>query len=100
MSDVRAQSFIDALRSLEDDGDLEPLVALYGEQSRSENLTASDEFSGAEGARRFWSADRGLFEQVHSEFRNVLEDDDRVVLEWQRTGPGPVAAANRSTTAE
>jgi ketosteroid isomerase-like protein len=41
---------------------------------------------GKDGAREFWRQDRALFDEVQSEFKNVIAQDDRVALEWTRTG--------------
>ncbi len=81
-----AQSFIDALGRLEAEGDPEPLVALFAQDSVCDNVTPTTSFKGPEGARTFWKQDRALFDRVRSEFRNVIVIDDRVALEWTREG--------------
>jgi ketosteroid isomerase-like protein len=86
MPNDHAQAFIDALHTLERDGDADALVALYADDATSDNLTAADPHRGPDGARTFWQADRGLFDEIASEFRSVTEADDRVALEWVRTG--------------
>ncbi len=88
MSDHDARAFIDALNRLEADNDVEPLVGLFAPDSRCENLTGNGDHSGPEGARTFWTADRGLFQSVHSEFANVVSQGDVTMLEWKRTGTG------------
>lgn len=88
MSDQDAHAFIDALTALEADNDVEPLVQLFAEDSRCENLTGHAEHTGPDGARTFWTADRGLFQSVHSEFANVVSEGDVTMLEWKRTGTG------------
>lgn len=90
-----AQTFIDALGRLEADGDPEPLVALFAQDSVCDNVTPTTAFEGPEGARTFWKEDRALFQEVHSEFRTVIATDEHVVLEWTREatardGGGPV----------
>jgi ketosteroid isomerase-like protein len=87
MSDHDADTFIDALRTLEDDGNVDPLVALYAEDSVSTNL-AGAQLTGPDGAREFWTADRSLFTSVHSEFRHTVTDGAVAMLEWTRTGEG------------
>lgn len=84
MSD--ADAFIEALRRLEDDADAEPLVELFADDAVCDNVAAARGLRGRSGARQFWSQDRALFGEVHSEFRNVIVGEDRVALEWTRTG--------------
>jgi ketosteroid isomerase-like protein len=81
-----AQTFIDALGRLEADGDPEPLVALFAQDSVCDNVTPTTRFEGPEGARTFWSQDRALFHEVRSEFRTVVATDEHIVLEWTREG--------------
>jgi len=83
-----ADSFIAALRSLEDSGDTAALVDLFADDCELTNVAAGDEFRGRDGARRFWEKDRSLFVEVRSAFRTVLEEDGRAALEWTRRGVG------------
>jgi ketosteroid isomerase-like protein len=87
MSQHDAETFVHALRTLENDGDVDPLVALYAQDSVSTNL-AGAQMTGPEGAREFWTADRSLFQTVTSEFHNTVTEGDVTVLEWTRTGQG------------
>ena len=82
------QAFIDALGQLEADRNVEPLVELYADDSRCENLTGEGNLTGPDGARRFWTEDRGLFDSVQSQFQNTVSDGDVAMLEWTRTGVG------------
>jgi ketosteroid isomerase-like protein len=86
MEQHRAQTFIDALRSLEEGGDVERIASLYAEGADISNPVTRHEHSGREGAREFWSSYRGTFEEIHSEFHNVLESGDTAVLEWTSRG--------------
>jgi ketosteroid isomerase-like protein len=88
MPDQDVHTFIDALGRLEAERDVEPLVQLFAEDSRCENLTGQGDHTGPEGARAFWSEDRGLFDDVHSEFRNTVSEAGVSMLEWKRTGTG------------
>jgi limonene-1,2-epoxide hydrolase len=88
MPDHDAQTFIDALHRLEADNDVEPLVRLFAPDSRCENLTGHGDHTGPEGARAFWTADRGLFQTVQSQFANVVSEGAVTMLEWKRTGTG------------
>lgn len=86
MADQMADRFIAALRTLEETRDVEPMAALYAEDSHLGNLLAPDRFQGPDGARQFWSEYRGTFDEVASEFRNVIAAGERAALEWTTRG--------------
>jgi len=83
---TKAQRFIDALYRLENDGDLDAIAALYGDDAEVSNPTDTTPHRGRDGAREFWSKYRASFERVHSEFRNVVESGDAALLEWRSDG--------------
>ncbi|MBU8897321.1 nuclear transport factor 2 family protein [Corallococcus sp. M34] len=89
----RAQRFVDALTSLEERGDVEPLVALCADDVRISNLASARVFTGLEGARYFWSEYKATLRQVKSTFRNLIESGDRVALEWSSRGTAHNGAA-------
>jgi ketosteroid isomerase-like protein len=80
------QRFIAALGRLEQDRDVEPLVALHADGSDVGNVNAPERFHGPDGARRFWTEYRATFGEMRSEFRNIIATDDRAALEWTTTG--------------
>lgn len=86
MSQEAAQGFIDALHELEQSGDPAALVARYADDCEVGNITATSSFHGHDGARRFWSEHRQLFDELQSKFRNVIVDDQRAALEWTIEG--------------
>lgn len=86
MATTKADGFIEALRRLEEEGDLETLVSLFAEDAELSNPHVVAEERGREGARRFWHMYRDSFADVQSSFRNVVETDDTVVLEWSSRG--------------
>jgi ketosteroid isomerase-like protein len=86
MAQDRAHTFIDALHRLEEGSEVEPIASLYADDADISNPVTRHEHSGQEGAREFWSAYRGTFEEIHSEFHNVLENGDTAVLEWTSRG--------------
>ncbi|MFT4040888.1 MAG: nuclear transport factor 2 family protein [Thermomicrobiales bacterium] len=83
---IRTQPFIDALATLERYRDAEPIAALFAPESEIGNIVSLHEFTGPEGAREFWTAYRETFGEMQSEFRNVIEGEDRAALEWTTTG--------------
>lgn len=86
MAEQFAETFKQALWTLEGDRDVEALVGLYTADSTTGNAVTDKEFSGPEGAREFWNDYRGLFADMRSEFRNTIETGGRVALEWVTTG--------------
>ena len=88
MSQQMADRFIAALRTLEADKDVEPLAALYAEDSKIGNVIAPDRFQGTDGARQFWMEYRGTFDEAESKFRNVVASEGLAALEWNTEGTG------------
>lgn len=86
MADSRADRFIDALHRLEEDRDVEPIAALFAADARLSNPAHAVRETGPAGARSFWRTYRNTFDEIHSEFRNVVEADGAVVLEWRSRG--------------
>ena len=86
MADGMAGRFIAALGQLEAERDVDALVALYADDAETGNVNAPEGFSGPDGARTFWTEYRGTFGEMRSEFRNTIEADGRVALEWTTTG--------------
>jgi ketosteroid isomerase-like protein len=93
MAMERAQRFVDALARLEEDGELESLVELFGDDAQVSNVASHRTFQGREGARRFWREYKGMLRQVKSTFRNMIEAGDRVALEWESNGTAHNGAA-------
>lgn len=77
-----AQRFIDALHTLEAGRDPEPLAGLYAEDA----IAGDTATTKTAGAREFWSGYRDTFDEIRSDFRNVVPGDDAVALEWVSTG--------------
>lgn len=93
MATERAQRFVDALGKLEESGDLEALVALFADDAKVSNVASHREFSGLEGVRQFWRDYKAMLAQVKSTFRNMIESNDRVALEWETQGTAQNGAA-------
>jgi len=88
MAASHADEFIAALRRLEEHNDVEAIVSLFADDAEVSSLTDAVPHHGREGARRYWEAYRDSFEEVRSEFRNVVSGGDIVVLEWTSRGRG------------
>ena len=93
MAMERAQRFVDALAKLEENGDVEPLLALFGDDAQVSNVASRRTFHGRDGARGFWREYKGMLRQVKSTFRNMIEAGDRVALEWESSGTAHNGAA-------
>lgn len=74
------------LQQIETSGDVEPLVAMFSDNAELSNLAMLEPSKGHEGARQFWQKYLSVFEQVHSTFTHVTEDQSTAVLEWVSEG--------------
>ncbi|MDP9476147.1 MAG: nuclear transport factor 2 family protein [Actinomycetota bacterium] len=72
MSKEVADRFVEALRKLEEDRDVEALVEIHTEDCDVGNVAVPRTFSGHDGLREFWTSYRDTFGGMKSEFRNVL----------------------------
>lgn len=81
----KTQAFMDGLRTLEEGGNPEALVALFADGATLERLTHKT-YEGKEGAEDFWRAYLSPFADIATEFYNVTEDADGAVLEWVSRG--------------
>jgi ketosteroid isomerase-like protein len=86
MSNKVADDFVKALRKLEEDQNVEPLVELHTEDCEVGNVSVSGTFRGHEGLREFWTSYRSTFGEMKSEFRNVFATEDGAALEWTTEG--------------
>jgi limonene-1,2-epoxide hydrolase len=86
MSNEVADDFIKALRKLEEERNVEPLVELHTEDCEVGNVSVSGTFRGHEGLREFWTSYRSTFGEIKSEFRNVFATEDGAALEWTTEG--------------
>jgi steroid delta-isomerase-like uncharacterized protein len=82
-----ADKFVEALRKLEEDRDLEALVKIHTEDCSVGNVAVPETFSGHDGLREFWTGYRKTFDEMRSEFRNAFADDaGHAALEWTTEG--------------
>ena len=92
MSKEVADDFIEALRKLEDDRDVEALVEIHAEDCDVGNVSVSETFRGHDGLREFWTEYRKTFDEMKSSFRNVFATEEGAALEWTTEG-----TSNRDT---
>ena len=82
-----ADRFVEALRRLEEDRDVEALVEIHTDDCDVGNVAVPKTFSGHGGLREFWTSYRDTFGEMKSEFRNVFADDaGHAALEWNTSG--------------
>jgi len=86
MSKEVADDFIEALRKLEDDRDVEALVEIHAEDCEVGNVSVSETFRGHDGLREFWTEYRKTFDEMKSSFRNVFATEEGAALEWTTEG--------------
>ena len=78
-----ADRFVEALRKLEEDRDVEALVEIHAQDCDVGNVAVPKTFSGHDGLREFWTGYRDTFGEMKSEFQNVFADDEgHSALEW------------------
>ena len=86
MSKEVAEGFVEALRKLEEEENIEPLIEIHTEDCEVGNVSVPGTFRGHEGLREFWRSYRSTFGEMRSEFRNVFATKDGAALEWTTTG--------------
>ncbi len=81
-----AEKFVQALHRLHAERDVDDLVALFADDATLRRGDQQHEESGADGVRKFWTDYREVFDDVRSEFRPTICDEQGAVLEWTSTG--------------
>ncbi len=86
MAPTLAERFMRTLQETERCGDVLPLAALFHEQAEALNLGRTEPARGREEVQEFWEAYLAAFQEIRSEFTQVLESEQGVVLEWISRG--------------
>ena len=86
MSKEVADGFVEALRKLEEEENIEPLIEIHTEDCEVGNVSVSESFRGHQGLREFWTSYRSIFDEMRSEFRNVFATEEGAALEWTTKG--------------
>ena len=97
MSKEVADGFVEALRKLEEDQDVEDLVRIHTEDCEVGNVSVSETFRGHEGLREFWTEYRKTFDEMKSTFRNVFATEEG--RRWSGPRRPPRMATVSPTTA-
>lgn len=83
MAENTAKNFIDALRKLESDRDLETICGLFSDNANIGNVVTGEDKLGV---KEFWQHYRDNFDTVSSSFKNEIVADGTAALEWTTTG--------------
>ncbi len=86
MTEEWVQDFIDALHTLEDQGDVEPMARVFAAEATLWNLIMPEPRRGREAVRAFWQEYRNHFGRVHSRFERLIVNGDQAALEWRADG--------------
>jgi limonene-1,2-epoxide hydrolase len=86
MSKEVADGFVEALRKLEENREVEALVGIHTEDCEVGNVAVSETFRGHDGLREFWTSYRSTFGEMRSEFRNIFATEKGAALERTTQG--------------
>jgi ketosteroid isomerase-like protein len=84
-----ARRFVAALRTLEQDRDVEPMAELFAEGATLSRLDGRGPRGGEGGARQFWTEYRRAFGEISTTFTHATEGSAAVALEWTSQGTMP-----------
>jgi len=84
--DDLTKKFTDALGELHRDGNVDPLVDLFGDDATLNKAGMPHGQSGKDGARTFWEQYRAVFGDIESTFHHVVTGDGIAFLEWTSNG--------------
>ncbi len=74
--------FARALRALENELDLQPMVQLYADDCEVRSPLVHDPLIGLEGVRRYWRQYLDNFQEIRSEFLSLHDGKTGAALEW------------------
>lgn len=83
--DTLTQRFMQALQTTEETRDTAPLVSLFADDSRLNNLTTRT-WEGKDGAHEFWETYLANFESIRSTFFHSADNGQTGVMEWEAQG--------------
>jgi len=86
MTQEVAYRFIQALNALEEDGEVDPIVATFAEFCEIGTPVIPATLHGKAQAREFWTGYRKAVREIRSTFRNIVIGDNSIALEWTARG--------------
>ena len=82
-----ALPFVEALRLVEERGDVDAMVGIFHADAEASSPTHAEPLRGESGVRHFWTAYRDAFDEIRSEFSKIVEGPDgTAMLEWTSRG--------------
>ena len=85
MAENLAEKFIDALKNLERNRDVETIAGMFDADAEIHNVMTIDN-SHQLSPSEFWANYRETFGEVNSEFKNKIVSETSAALEWTTTG--------------
>ena len=82
MSEKTSEKFVEALKKLESDGDVETIAGLFSDDCEIGNVVTDK----SSNAKEFWEIYRKNFDTVSSEFKNKIFGENHSALEWTTSG--------------
>jgi len=82
MTQRAVYDFLEALRTLEQDGDVEPIAATFGSSCEIGTPLRREKLYGPKSARQFWLDYRGAFQRIDSTIHNIVMGDYGAAIEW------------------
>lgn len=82
-----SEKFIEALRELEQNRNVEKIAALFADRAEVNNVVTIEN-SHDLSPQDFWQKYRDNFGEVGSEFKNKIYGENSAALEWTTTGTG------------
>jgi limonene-1,2-epoxide hydrolase len=86
MTQEVAYRFIQALNALEEDGEVDPIVATFAEFCEIGTPVIPAPIHGKAQAREFWTGYRTAYRNIRSTFRNIVIGENSIALEWTASG--------------
>lgn len=87
MTEKTAENFIEALRELEANENIEQITSLFASDAKIGNAAMAENSHERQiNAREFWTNYRRTFGEVKSEFRNKIISENAAALEWTTEG--------------
>jgi hypothetical protein len=80
-----SEKFIEALRELEENRNVESIASLFADGAEINNVVTIENSHDLD-AREFWTKYRDNFGEVRSEFSNKIFGERSAALEWTTTG--------------
>lgn len=89
MANQMAERFMAALQTVERENSIDALVPLFSDDAELMRLSKDTTYQGKDGVQQFWREYLNNFRTLETDFHNVINGDETVVLEWESRGELP-----------